>query len=309
MGTSGHVGLHVNPTLTNADVVVVVSAAETVVNGGPAALVAATSPVALRAAGADSLLETGAAQGWELGVDFERALAARGALIGVSLALNLPVLRGALQGYPHDREALDRLVASWLGRAYGRLPSLLRLRIMRGLPVEVSTLGVFAGPPSVAHAEALLRATEARGVRLQEPVDAVGIGTPDPTLWLPRERPTPVLAAALGLGYALRLWRDRFPVREGGTAILVHRLHRRYAHPGQQPYRAFFTALRDANGGALAQAEEAAARDERALEAYRHGDACHPVLPYVHWRGCGPAIDRLRAGAAPRLARPARVPE
>src|SRR5262249_34040351 len=73
IGTSGHVGLHVTPTLTNADVVVVVSAAETVVNGGPAALVAATSPVALRAAGADSLLETGAAQGWKLGVDLERA--------------------------------------------------------------------------------------------------------------------------------------------------------------------------------------------------------------------------------------------
>lgn len=296
VGTSGSVELRVNPALTEADLVVVVSAAETVIHGGPAALVAATSPVALRTAGAYSLLDTGTSQGWKLGVDLERALTARGALMGVSLALNHPVLRGALQGYPHDREALDRLVGSWLGRAYGRLPSAVRLRIMRGLPVEVSTLGVFAGPPSVAHAEALLRATEARGVRLEEPVDAICIGIPDTTLWLPRERPNPVLAAALGLGYALRLWRNRFPVQEGGTAILVHRLHRRYAHPGQQPYRAFFTELRDANGGgALAEAEEAAARDERALDAYRRGDACHPVLPYVDWRGCRPAIDRLGA--------------
>jgi hypothetical protein len=296
IGTSGNVELRANPALTEADVVVVVSAAETVVHGGPAALLAATSPVALRAAGAYSLLETGASQGWKLGVDVERALASRSAVIGVSLALNHPVLRGALQGYPHDREALDRLVSSWLGRAYGRLPSVVRRRIMRGLPVEVSTLGVFAGPPSVAHAEALLRATEARGVRLPEPVDAICIGIPDTTPWLPRERPNPVLAAALGLGYALRLWRDRFPVAEGGTAILAHRLHRRFAHPGQQPYRAFFTVLRDAtDADALAEAEEAAGHDERALEAYRRGDACHPVLPYADWRGCRPAIDRLGA--------------
>ena len=303
VGTSGNVELRVNPALAHTDVIVVVSAAETVIHGGPAALVAATSPVALRAAGAYSLLETGASQGWKLGVDLERALAARGPLIGVSLALNHPVLRGALQGYPHDREALDRLVGSWLGRAYSRLPSALRLRIMRGLPVEVSTLGVFAGPPSVAHAEALLRATEARHVRLDEPVDAICIGIPDTTPWLPRERPNPVLAAALGLGYALRLWRERFPVQEGGTAILVHRLHRRYAHPGQQPYRAFFTALRDANGGgALAEAEEAAARDERAAGGVPARRRVPPRAPVRRLAGLQAGDRPPRRGAGRRLA-------
>src|SRR5262249_61870427 len=66
IGTSGHVGLHVNPTLTNADVVVVVSAAETVVNGGPAALVAAASTVAPPAARADPPVASGGAPGLEL---------------------------------------------------------------------------------------------------------------------------------------------------------------------------------------------------------------------------------------------------
>jgi hypothetical protein len=229
-------------------------------------------------------------------VDLERLLSARAAVFGVSVALNHPVLRGALQGYPHDREALDRLVASRLGRAFGRLPSFIRLRIMRNLPVEVTALAVFAGPPSVAHAEALLRATEVRGVRLEEPVDAVFIGVPETTPWLPRERPNPVLAATVGLGLALRLWRERFPVVDGGTAILVHRLRRRFAHPGQLPYRSFFSELRGlADPGTLAEAEEAAASDERALEAYRRGDACHPALPFVDWRACAPAVDRLGA--------------
>ena len=38
-----------------------------------------------------------------------------------------------------------------------------------------------------------------------------------------------LLAAYLGLGFALRLWRDSFPVVDGGTAILVHPFDRRFA--------------------------------------------------------------------------------
>ncbi|MGZ8458135.1 MAG: lactate racemase domain-containing protein [Gemmatirosa sp.] len=293
VGTAGNVTLRVNRCLVETDLVVTVSAAETVCHGGPGVLLAAGDASALRAGGAYSLLETGASQGWRLGVALERALAGRAPVLGVSLALNHPVLRGALQGYPHDTEALERLAGSALGRVFGRLPSPVRLRILRRLPVELTALGVYAGPPSVAHAEALLRATEVRGVSLPEPVDVVCVGVPETTPWLPRERPNPVLAAALGLGNAQRLSRDRIPVAEGGTAILVHRLRRRFPHPGQLPYRAFFQVARDAD--ALAEAEDAAARDERMLEAYRRGEACHPILPYVDWRACATVTDRLGA--------------
>jgi hypothetical protein len=294
LGTSGNVPLYVNRCLVDADVVVVVTAAESVLHGGPSALLAAASPVALRTAGAYSLLEPAESQGWRLAVDVEHALAGRTALIGVSLALNNPALRGALAGYPHDPEAVDRLARLPFSRAFGMLPSALRLRILRGLPTELTAMAVFAGPPSVAHAEALLRATEARAVELDGPLDAICIGIPDTTPWLPRERPNPLLAATLGLGLALRLWRGRFPVADGGTAILVHRLGRRFPHPGQLPYRAFFQALREApEPDALAEAEDAAARDDRGLTAYRDGLACHPLLPYVDWRACAPAVDRL----------------
>src|SRR5919206_557466 len=78
------------------------------------------------------------------------------------------------------------------------------------------------------------------------PLDAICIGIPRITPFLPRERPNPLLAAYLGLGLALRLWRDAFPVVEGGTAILLHRFHRHFTHPTQQPYRAFFAATRGA---------------------------------------------------------------
>src|SRR4029078_8645521 len=93
------------------------------------------------------------------------------------------------------------------------------------------------------HAEALLRGTEERARSLGQPLDAICLGVPGTTPYLPRERPNPLLAAYLGLGLALRLWRDAFPVVDGGTAILVHPFERRF--PGSQvPYRIFFGAAR-----------------------------------------------------------------
>ena len=54
-----------------------VTAAETVLHGGPAALLAASGREQLRAAGALSLLETSASQGWRLAVAIERRLGER----------------------------------------------------------------------------------------------------------------------------------------------------------------------------------------------------------------------------------------
>jgi hypothetical protein len=55
-----------------------------------------------------------------------------------------------------------------------------------------------------------------------------------------------------------------------------------------------FYALRATEAaGELEVVERVASRDERALEAYRGGKACHPLLPYADWAGCGPALSRL----------------
>ena len=89
-----------------------------------------------------------------------------------------------------------------------------------------------------------------------------------------------MLAAYLGLGLALRLWREAFPIVEGGTAVLVHPFARRFAHPTQQPYRSFFHATRSGRDPQLlAEAELAAAGDVRARQAYRAGRTVHPLLP------------------------------
>jgi hypothetical protein len=166
--------------------------------------------------------------------------------------------------------------------------------MMKSIRRELTAAAAYAGPPSVAHAEALLRAVESRSATLDAPLDAIVIGIPRTTPHLPRERPNPLLAAYLGLGLALRLWRDSFPLVEGGTVILLHRFHRHFAHPTQQPYRAMFQAARfGREPGDLAYAEREAAADERGLGAYRAGRSCHPLLPFLDWSGCGTALGRV----------------
>ena len=296
LGAAGSVPLRIHPALVHTDLVVVVTAAETVLHGGPAALVGAAGPEALRAAGAYSLLETSASQGWRLGLELERALVRRVPLIGASLVLNHPRLGGTLGGYPYETQALERVVRSPFRHLFGMLPGSVRAYVLRSLPLERSVAAAFAGPPSVAHTEALLRGVELRSVTLDRELDAVCVGVPRTTPYLPRERPNPLLGSYLGLGLALRLWRDSFPIAEGGTAILLHRFQRHFSHPTQQPYRAFFAATRTAgrpDPSALSLAERSAASDARALEAYRNGRSCHPLLPFVDWDGCRPALGRL----------------
>ena len=307
--------LRVNRALVETDLVVVVSAAETVLHGGPAALLAAAGADAQRAAGAYSLLETTASQGWHLAVALERALARRVPLIGVSLVLNQPrACPGRSAGTRTTRRRSSASPGRRSARLFAALPDVARREILRSLPTELTAAAAFAGPPSVAHAEALLRAVESRRAELDEPLDAIVIGIPGTTPFLPRERPNPLLAAYLGLGLALRLWRDAFPVVDGGTAILAHRFSRHFAHPTQQPYRAVLP--RDARRARPGAARRGRARrrraNARAIESYRAGCTVHPLLPFRDWNACQPALGRLGAvlvaGAARRDDRaPARL--
>ena len=297
IGQSGRVPLRIHPALLETDAIVVVTSAETVIHGGPAALLGASGREALRAAGAYSLLETSASQGWQLGVAIERELSRRVPVIGASLTFNHPRLSGAARGYPYDEEALDRISGSPLRRPFGLLPGWARDRIIRSVRREVSVGAAYGGPPSVAHAEALLRGVETRSAPLEGQLDAIVIGIPRTTPFLPRERPNPLLAAYLALGLALRMWRDGFPVADGGTAILLHRFHRRFAHPTQQPYRTFFqaTSRLGREPVELMEAERVAVADPRAIDAYRGRRSCHPLLPFADWSACAPALGRLGA--------------
>jgi hypothetical protein len=287
--------IRIHPALVETDIVLVVSGAETVRHGGPGTLISACNAATARgAAGADSLLEAATAPEWDLGLRLESALGTRIALIGVSLVLDLPRLTGRYRGYPHDEAAIRHVVRSPFRMLFSLLPRPLRHDILARQGRRISATAAFAGPPSVAHAEALLRGVALRGTRLERPVDALLVGVPWIGPHVPREPLNPVTSASIALGITLRLWRDAFPIRRDGTLVLVHRLARSFAHGTQAPYATMFNALRAArNPEELAEAELSAGSDGRALDAYRAGKACHPLQPYADWAGCAPALSRL----------------
>jgi Lactate racemase N-terminal domain len=285
------VPLRVNRALVETDLIVTVTAAETVVSGGPGALLGACGREALRAATVVSLLETSRSRGWQLAVELERLLLRRVPVSGVSLALNLPRVFG---GYPYDEAAVDRIARSRTRRGLGLLPGPVRRRMIERVPRSSTVAAVFGGTPSAAHAEALVRATAFKGTEVEEQLDAVVIGVPETTPFFPRETPNPVSAAYLGLGLALRLWRNAFPIRRGGSAILLHPLRRRFSAPSQTPFRALFADPgRSRDEVALGELERACLANERALDLYRSGRALHPLRPFLEWEACRDTAARL----------------
>jgi hypothetical protein len=280
--------------LVDTDLVVVVSSAESVSRGGPAALVAACDAATVRrGAEADSLVQAAGEPVWELALGVEDALRRRVPLLGVSLTLDHPRLTGRFRDYPHTPASLAHLSASPLRRIYSALPAGIRREVLRTQHRALVATAVFAGTPSIAHAEALVRTVDLRGTTVEEPLDALVVGVPWIGPHMPREPLNPVTSAAVVLGHALRLWRDAFPIRDGGTLVLVHSLTRTFAHGGRDPYRRLFDALTADDAEAVRLSEVVGAADERMLDGYRAGRTCHPLLPYADWAGCAPALGRL----------------
>lgn len=286
--------MRVNGALVEADLVVVVSSAETIAHGGPAALLASADAATIRrGAAAESLVQAAAEPVWELALAVEDALRSRVPLLGVSLALGHPRLTGRFRDYPFTPASMAHVSTSPLRRMFSALPSGVRREILRSQHRALLTAAVFAGTPSDAHAEALVRAVELRGIDVEEPLDALVVGVPWIGPHVPREPLNPVTSAAVALGHGLRLWRDAFPVRDGGTLVLVHSLTRTFVHGGRDPYARLFDALTTGDADAVRLSELIAAADDRMLESYRGGRTCHPLLPYADWAGCAPALSRL----------------
>src|SRR5439155_2983705 len=119
--------VRINPALVEADLVAVFGGAETVLHGGPGALVSACDAGTVRrVAGVNSLVEAAAAPEWRLALLVERALGLRTALVGISLVLDLPRLTGTFRGYPDRIESLDRVARSPLRRGFSALPEGVR---------------------------------------------------------------------------------------------------------------------------------------------------------------------------------------
>ena len=282
----------VHPALVETDIVVTVGAGETVLHGGATALVEACGPGTIRRAGAISLLEAASASGWRLAAALESVLQQRMPVLGLSVVLDRPRVTGLYRGYPSDADVRRAVARSPFRSLLNLAPGSIRRRLLTGVSRELSVVAVLAGPPSVAHAEALLRGIAVRSVEIDRPFDTIVVPLPWEGTQLPRAPLDPLSATALGLGHALRLWRDRPPLVAGGTIVLLHPFSRVTGHGSQAASRALVTALRDEGGRRLRAAEGVAARDRRALAAYRRGDAPHPRLPFADWESCTEMLER-----------------
>ncbi|HET8742417.1 MAG TPA: lactate racemase domain-containing protein [Gaiella sp.] len=282
----------VHPALLETDLVVTVGAGETVLHGGPTALLDACGPATVRATTATSLLEASGAGGWRLAAALEAELARTVPLLGLSLVLDRPRLTGPYAGFPWDegaRGALARSPVRWILNA---APAALRRRFVRRLAYDTTVVAALAGRPSVAHAEALVRGAALLGTPVERPFRTIVLPLPHVGAGLPREPLNPITAAALGLGHALRLWRDRPPLDEGGTIVLLHPFTRVIGHGPQAPYRVLLAALREEPPPRLRAVEASAARERRAVAAYRSGAAPHPRMPFADWESCQPVLAR-----------------
>ena len=285
--------LRIHPDLVDTDLIVTVGAAETALQGGPTALLDACSPGVIRTARAQSLLEISGSGGWRLATQLETQLRESTPVVGLSLVLDHPRETGLHRGYPWEPDSLASVESSPLRRLLNILPAGLRRRVLTRGRRRLDVVAALAGPPSVAHAEALVRGTAVRSVTSAEPFDTLVVPLPWESLQVPREPLNPITAAALGLGYVLRMWRNAPALAEGGTVVLLHPFSRVMGTSSQAPYRALFAALRDGAAGArLGGAEAAAARDRRALAAYRGGAAPHPRQPFADWESCRPMLER-----------------
>lgn len=290
---AGEHATRVHPALVDTDLVVTVGAGETVLHGGASALVDATVPGTMRAARTVSLLEAASAAGLRLGAALEAELARTVPVVGLALVLDRPRAAGLYRGYPWRPEAVESVRRSPLRRLLNASPAGLRRRVLAGARRELAIVAALAGPPSVAHAEALVRGTAVRSVTVSRPFDTIVVPLPWEGPHLPREPLNPITAAALGLGHVLRLWRSRPPLADGGTVILLHPFSRVMGHGPQAPYLALFAALRDGvTPRELGRVEARAARDRRAVTAYRSGAAPHPRLPFADWESCGAMLAR-----------------
>ena len=283
----------VNRHLLDADLVLTVTAAETSDRGGAGALLGACHADAIASLRPGASLLEPASPASQLAAALEEAIASRTSVIGVSLVLDHPRLTGRYRGYPWSAETVRQLSRSRVRPLLNALPDGLRRRALQRMGRELHASTALAGPPSEAHAEALQRGITLRGTALASPLDSIVV----PISWQaphhPREPLNPITVAATGLGLAMRLWCGASPLREGGTVVLLHELHRTFGHGPQAPFRALFQSLREGREAApFDEAREAARVDGRGITAYRQGRAPHPLLAHVDWASCGPALAR-----------------
>ena len=272
------------------------TAAETVLHGGAGCAPRRLGVHVLRGAGAYSLLETAASRGWQVALALERGADGSGAG-DRHVARPQPApphgplprlpLRRRRHGHSRPLAAATARAPARRAAARGSCRASAREVTAHGRVRRAALSGARGGappwdrPPRCARAREPLDATRGRACPGSTTISRASGSIRSP--WPPSRS-----VSRSGSGAT------PFPMRDGGTAIVLHRLSRHFAHATQDPYRALFHELREGrNPLELRAAERAAAADAARSRPTASGRAPHPLLPYVDWESCRPALDRL----------------
>ena len=279
---------------------VVVSAAETILHGGPGALLAACDADDRSTRGRRELAPAGSGRA---GVGARARRSSAQSLEASRLIERLARARPSAPHGPIPRTTrTSRTRSPRLGSPFRRLYSLLPGGVRRTILPRSGQGDSPRPPPSQGRprsrtAEALLRAVELRGgADWPSRSTRSSSGVPWIGPHVPREPLNPITSAAMALGLALRLWRDAFPVREGGTLVLVHSLTRSFAHGAAGSVPAALRRARNARTHPRRLASRSAprrrTRARRRLPSRPHLPPAPPVR----------RLGRLRPGALARSA-------
>ena len=307
----------VSPALVETDLVVTVSAAETVLHGGPAALLGACGPSEPRAAARSRCSSRRGSDGWGLATSLESRLARHVPLIGVSLVLDHPRPTGRYRGWPWEEETVTRLARARLRRLHNASPARRSpLGAARARPARWTSSARWPGRPAWRMRRRCLRGTALKGARARRAArrarGAASVGDRAPAARAPRPdrrrarrarpRAAPVARAAPRSCRVAR-WCSCTALRPA------------FDRTSAAPYRALYEALREPDPERLAQAEIASRRATAppstpiAPDAHRTrcsrsptGPPAQPALAHagrVIVGGCRDAVAAKRLGFVP----------
>ena len=243
--------------LAEADFAVAVSSAETIVRGGPGAFLAACDAATVRrSAGADSLVQAAGEPAWELALAVESALAARRSAVRRLPRPRPPSTHRTLPGLP-SRPGVARarltlaapqaLLAPSRG-ASTEHPARPGSRPRRDRGFRRHALGRARRGAAPRRSSCARSTSTSRSTRSSSACRGSARTTRASRSTRSRRRRST-------LGFAMRLWRDAFPIAADGTLVLVHSLTRSFAPIVHEPYRRLFDALAAGGPTALGAAE------------------------------------------------------
>ena len=181
-------------------------------------------------------------------------------------------------------------------RANDLAPAGIRRKVWQKVASPYGVTGVNAGATGPVHERTLANIHRQQLVEVDGQSDVLVFGLPFICPYNVNSIMNPILVMCLGLGYYFNMYRNRPPVREGGTLILFHPTPWEFHQVHHPSYVDFFDeVLAETTDPATIETkfEQQYATDPWYIHLYRHSYAYHGVHPFYMWYWGAHALEHL----------------